>query len=200
MIHPAPNAPDGSVETLTSYSPSVFTPTSSVLCRNTAPLLALAMALLRRHVACRVLGKDIGAGLLRTVDKLGTGTISEFRDRLDRYCTSEAKRAKTKQAREALEDRCDALRAMSQDCISVDALRAVITRLFADTKVPVLTLSTVHKAKGLEWPTVFILDWHLVPSKWAEADWEMAQERNLQYVAVTRAKLDLRFIRSEGLK
>ena len=54
-----------------------------------------------------------------------------------------------------------------------------------------LTLSTVHSAKGLEWPVVFILD--LVedrfPSKHAASDpHSMEEERRLFYVACTRAK------------
>ncbi|MFW6402054.1 MAG: ATP-dependent helicase [Desulfohalobiaceae bacterium] len=54
-----------------------------------------------------------------------------------------------------------------------------------------LTLSTVHSAKGLEWPAVFILD--LVedrfPSRHAALDEQaLEEERRLFYVACTRAK------------
>ena len=57
-----------------------------------------------------------------------------------------------------------------------------------------LTLSTIHSAKGLEWHTVFVL-WAAdgrFPSVYNvrdEADIE--EERRLMYVAVTRAKDEL---------
>lgn len=35
-----------------------------------------------------------------------------------------------------------------------------------------------------------------MPSKWAQKSWELKQENNLLYVAVTRAKLNLRYISS----
>jgi superfamily I DNA/RNA helicase len=45
----------------------------------------------------------------------------------------------------------------------------------------------VHKAKGLEAQRVFILEPHLMPSKWARQEWQQEQEANIIYVAVTRA-------------
>ena len=72
-----------------------------------------------------------------------------------------------------------------------------IEQLFDEKRRGLLTLSTIHKAKGLEWPTVFILDARtLMPSKWAQLPWQKVQERNLQYVAVTRAKLNCFYITS----
>lgn len=39
-----------------------------------------------------------------------------------------------------------------------------------------------------------------MPSKYARQDWQVQQEKNLMYVAYTRAKQTLVFIRSEDLK
>lgn len=58
---------------------------------------------------------------------------------------------------------------------------------------PGLHLSTVHQAKGLEWPAVIIL-WcneDLFPSARAVKEGNEAEERRLFYVAVTRAKRSL---------
>ena len=58
---------------------------------------------------------------------------------------------------------------------------------------PGLHLSTVHQAKGLEWPAVIIL-WcneDLFPSARAIKEGNEAEERRLFYVAVTRAKHSL---------
>jgi len=52
-----------------------------------------------------------------------------------------------------------------------------------------ILLSTIHKAKGREWDTVFILgEERYQPSKYAKQPWMMTQENNLKYVATTRAK------------
>jgi DNA helicase-2/ATP-dependent DNA helicase PcrA len=55
-------------------------------------------------------------------------------------------------------------------------------------------LLTFHKAKGLEWPTVFVtgLERGLVPIAYAETPAALAEERRLLYVAITRAGRDLR--------
>ena len=63
-----------------------------------------------------------------------------------------------------------------------------------------VTLSTVHKAKGLEWHTVYILQPFSVPiRKLAEGsevpEWERIQEQNVAYVAVTRASRELLFLK-----
>ena len=57
----------------------------------------------------------------------------------------------------------------------------------------VLTLSTVHSAKGLEWHSVFIIEAveGRFPSLYNKEDDELEEERRLMYVAATRAKENL---------
>jgi len=58
------------------------------------------------------------------------------------------------------------------------------------TKKDVLTLSTVHSAKGLEWDVVFVigLSEERFPSRFCKTEGDIEEERRLFYVAVTRAK------------
>ena len=53
-----------------------------------------------------------------------------------------------------------------------------------------VTLSTIHQAKGMEWPVVFVpwLSEGLFPSGKAAEEGRMEEERRLFYVVVTRAK------------
>jgi DNA helicase-2/ATP-dependent DNA helicase PcrA len=54
-----------------------------------------------------------------------------------------------------------------------------------------LTLSTIHSAKGLEWNTVFVLwaaDGRFPSMYGVQDDADIEEERRLMYVAVTRAK------------
>lgn len=39
-----------------------------------------------------------------------------------------------------------------------------------------------------------------MPSKWAKRDWQKRQEKNLIYVAITRAKMELYFIGSGSME
>jgi ATP-dependent exoDNAse (exonuclease V) beta subunit len=61
-----------------------------------------------------------------------------------------------------------------------------------------IQLLSIHKAKGLEWETVFHLDSWRIPSKWAKPDteeWE--QELNAKYVCETRFKREMYLVNME---
>jgi DNA helicase-2/ATP-dependent DNA helicase PcrA len=57
-----------------------------------------------------------------------------------------------------------------------------------------VTLSTIHAAKGLEWPMVFIvgLNEGYLPISYAKTDSAIQEEKRLLYVGITRAMRDLR--------
>ena len=70
-----------------------------------------------------------------------------------------------------------------------------------DPEDELLTLSTVHSAKGLEWPVVFVLnlvEGHF-PSRAARDAEAFEEERRLLYVAITRARRELYLMRPETL-
>ena len=64
-----------------------------------------------------------------------------------------------------------------------------------------VTLSTVHKAKGLEWHVVYILQPYSLPLDFITnkdsgvPQWERIQEQNVAYVGITRASQELLFFR-----
>ncbi|MEM6794894.1 MAG: ATP-dependent helicase [Acidobacteriota bacterium] len=71
-----------------------------------------------------------------------------------------------------------------------------------DTEDEAVTLSTVHSAKGLEWPTVFGLQMNTgrFPNFNAfGVEGEMDEDRRLFYVAITRAKRRLYLLKPEEL-
>ena len=75
-------------------------------------------------------------------------------------------------------------------------LKSYINRLFTDEKVEnAVMLSTAHKSKGLEANRVLILLPNKLPLTWQnQLDWQLKQELNLKYVALTRARKELVFI------
>jgi superfamily I DNA/RNA helicase len=215
------SAPEGIVRSLSAprvngekpkwFVDQKLTGADGVLCRNTKPLLETAYAMLSKGVGCRVEGRDIGEGLVKLVQRWKrVGTLEQLREKLVDHRDREVQKwmAKGREDRaQGVEDRVAALLTIS-DALSmdgkvlVDDLVTWIRNLFGDTRPGdrpnVVTLSTVHKAKGREWDRVFILyRSETMPSKWARKPWQLAQEANLEYVAITRAKRELVFV--EGL-
>lgn len=206
-IESHPDAPEGEVKHLSQYVATDFPPNAVILCRNTAPLVGFAYALLQREVPCRILGRDIGANLISLVKKLRPINLDDFLNKLGVWLDREVEKAyKEDRSPERLYDQADCLKffvdSLDEESRTVESLIAKIELMFTDQpEVSRLTLSTIHKAKGLEFETVFILDFEkYMPSKWAVQDWQKIQERNLIYVAVTRAKRTLIYIYSESWK
>lgn len=195
MIISHPSAPVGSVTPLPSYSPDDFSPSDAVLCRNTAPLITLAFGFIQRGVGVHVLGREIGTNLVTLIRSCKTDDIKELEEKLIKRRNREVAKALATGSQSAvagLEDKYDCLNIFLQNADDVDDLCDSIMDLFDDSAKGLLTLSTIHKAKGLEWDRVFRLDFHtLLPSKWATQEWQQKQERNLQYVCSTRSKLHI---------
>ncbi len=93
---------------------------------------------------------------------------------------------------DGLEDACEALRFFLLKCKGKkDWAKREIEKFFLAREIPgAWVLSTIHRAKGLEWDKVFLLDWD------ASRDTE-EERRNLLYVALTRAKKELIWIQQE---
>ncbi len=74
-----------------------------------------------------------------------------------------------------------------------DWLESSVGRDEVETGVDAVDLATFHAAKGLEWPTVHLagVEQGFVPIGHAEQPAELAEERRLFYVAITRARHQL---------
>lgn len=204
----AEGASEGLVKDHKEWDISILQPGDAILCRNNKPIIAMAFNLLRRQVRCTVLGRDIGKNLVNQVKKiqkrLGTEDLQEWRKELDAWTNNEQELARRKyQEAKAgtLEDRRETLHIFADNCggNTVAHLIKTIEGMFSDTKAPI-TLSTIHKAKGLEWPRVFFLDPHLLPAKFATTVEQKVQENNLIYVGVTRALEELHYINTVEMK
>lgn len=201
MILPHPSAPVGQVKTLIGYSPSDLPLSSSVLCRNGAPLISFAFGLWRRGIPFVVLGHSVPASILFTVElNCGHSPVwAEVQPKLEKARDRDIAKAKDKNKLAlvaSLTDRYDCALHFVAGCTSMADLKKKLKDFFSPPVGPHLTLCTGHRAKGLEWDNVFILDKSLIPSPFATQDWQLDQERNLHYVMATRAKLNLFYISS----
>jgi len=166
---------------------------ATVLCRNNAPLIALAMEMIRARVPCQVLGRDIGTGLTRLVNRLQATSIQGLLQALANWEALEISAHPRREER--IRDKADSIRALATGCGSIPDLLSTIKALFSSKHGALL--STIHKAKGREWPTVYILRADLIGGRRNQTAWQAAQERNLHYVAVTRAQQRLIYIQEE---
>ena len=185
----------------------VVTADDAALCRNTKPLIEAAYGFFRQGIACRVEGRDIGQGLIQLATKWkAVKTLGALMDKLYEYQVAETDKWTAKGNAfkvQSIEDKCDTLRViidhlLEQGLTDISDLTKHINSLFGDTpegeRPKVFTLSTIHKAKGREWNRVYILRRDLMPSKYAKQAWELQQEENLEYVAITRAKVELIYV------
>jgi len=101
--------------------------------------------------------------------------------------------AKRTMQAESLADRVETIVALAEGCRTVMDLERRIDEVFADEAEGV-TFSSVHKAKGGEAERVYILQPGLMPHPKATEAWEVEQERNVLYVALTRSKSELYFV------
>ena len=206
-IEVSPNAKEGEVIKLTATDnvADELEPGTMVVCRVNAPLMPLAMSLIRQGKKVVIRGKDIGSGLVAMVKKIdmairraNPNLITVQREVFLDGLLIEAQR-KVQKAMDADKlssalfaiDQYETVVAAFTELSSVPELVDVLTHLFKDEDQGVV-MSSVHRAKGLEADTVVILGPELMPHPLAQyasnIEEAMQQENNLKYVAITRAK------------
>ena len=176
-----------------------------VLCRRNAPLISYAFKLLRRGIKVVILGRDIASGLVSIIAKVQKQAQTDdnviaflraLREYQDRQVYKLERAGKNGRA-QTLDDKCETIMAIAQEAQSVKGIIDRIDEIFSDIRQGV-TFSTVHKAKGQESERVFLLKpGELGSTHKCKADWERQQEKNIQYVAVTRSKSELYFVESD---
>lgn len=174
-----------------------------VLCRNVKPLIILCLLLLKNGVKCHIKGQDLGNNLivlLRNTKKPTTaGAIQELNKKREELILKYKKLGHPAPERAHkvvdLTEKISVIEYLGKDIrITLQVIKK-FEQIFSD-KVKGIVLSTIHKSKGLENDRVFFLLPELIPSKYAVLPWQLLQENNLKYVAITRAKKELVYIRS----
>lgn len=182
-----------------------------VLCRNNAPLMQVYVDLIKQGKKCFIRGKDIGLNMKNAVKTTGMDTLNvkldkdgvfvrlydelfdAINDIMGKYNVTYADAVETSFVARKL-DIIKALETLSNNINTSKELIDKISDIFSDKKKGGISLSTIHKAKGLEANNVYIVCNSLMPSEMAKKDWEIEQEYNLMYVAYTRAKNILGFV------
>jgi DNA helicase-2/ATP-dependent DNA helicase PcrA len=186
------DAPDGIVR-----DGDVFEAQSGdfILCRTTMPLVKLFFEFLVRQKKAIIKGRDIGLQLIDLIGKINTieklksfwnNELSKFRKDLK---AEGVLNPNEHSGYSTLEDKVMTLLFLAKLADNIPDLKLKISTIFTDD-IQGICLSTVHKIKGLEANRVFIIRPDLLPMKNVKS-WQYIQEKNLEYVAITRAKLEL---------
>jgi hypothetical protein len=167
----------------------------AVLSRANAPLMPICLKLLRRGIPAAIRGRDIGKTLAGIARKLNAKSIPHFLARVESWADKQKSRFRADKNYEAkcdlINDQAACLKSIAEGLTSVKEIEPRLMSLFVDDKgfnKPTVVLSSVHKAKGLEWNRVFLISKTFRVTKGED------EEANIYYVAVTRAKQELVFV------
>lgn len=199
-----PDATEGEVLTIATQDlQACVKPGDMVICRTNAPLVKPAFDLIRRGIKAVIMGRSIGEELVnlinRVTKRINTDNLEVILSELGQYQSQECDRllrqGKEAQA-QALEDKVDTIFALADGCKLLSELVDKAESIFSDDAKGVV-FSSAHRAKGLEADSVFILKYELMPhpmSLKSGKAWQLKQETNCKFVALTRAKLKLYFV------
>lgn len=174
----------------------------AVICRLTRPLILLFRDLIRQGKKATIKGREIGENLITLIKKTKSLTIEGCIEKITGYqfelrqklfkkgCPYPDQHAQML----ILIEKKEIIKILSQDCQTIKRLIERIGEIFTDVESDGILLMTGHKAKGLEFNRVFFLNSFLLPSPYAETEIELQQEKNLEYVIITRSKNELIYI------
>lgn len=165
----------GHVEALRTLDYGTIPEQGVFLCRNNAPLVALAFRLLSAGRPIRLAGSDIGPKLIGILRRLGHADLSRS-STLSAIADWQAERAAKNNT--SASDMADCMRILANQGTTLGSAISYAEYLFKQTGS--ISLMTGHKAKGLEWPVVYHLDPFLCRDD--------EQDQNLRYVIITRSQ------------
>lgn len=171
-----------------------------ILCRANAPLLKECFHFLKMGRRAFVQGRKIGDSLVALLEKMDASSVQDLRVKLFDWQQKEISKEMTSRNPseskvEAIIDRTECLLAFSDEASTLSDVRSKIDRVFTDNQnSPGIKLSSIHKAKGLESKRVFYIQGFGRPMDKIKTEWERQQERNLCYVAITRAIEELVYV------
>src|SRR6516164_6232120 len=184
----------GSVDLLSKLDPDTIPDTDdpngvAFICRNNAPLFKLALQLLAHGRGVSVAGSDIGPRIIAIMGKLGPGNMDRpsVMAAVDDWLLEKIAKKSA-----SAHDIAACMKVFASYGSDLDQAVAYAKSLFDQTGP--IKLLTGHKAKGLEYDTVYHLD------PWLIQDDKGDQERNLRYVITTRAKQQLFEINSAQIE
>ncbi len=192
-IQSAQNAIEGEINHITPESLSRVIAESSkssvVISRNNFQLVSTAFNLIQAGVRASIIGKDIGNRFNWRIDNWMSRTVPELQKEIgswrEEMCAGQDSNSKNLGR---INDEAASIMLFTNGASTVGDVKSRIKEFFSESSGDQVKLSTAHKAKGLEWDNVYMLDKTFKPGKNQE-------ENNIYYVSMTRSKKVLTFVR-----
>jgi superfamily I DNA/RNA helicase len=164
-----------------------------ILCRNNAPLMETFIELLKLGKRCAIMGKDYGDELVYLIDSIKDiwGLEAKLEELSESLAKKGVKMPTKVPAYAQLEEKVHVLLTLYEYFGDLEVVRNRIYDIFTDTQSKGVTLSTIHKSKGLEADNVYFLQPDLLPSKYAVTELALYAEKCLKFVAITRSRKNL---------
>jgi len=208
-IHAREDAPEG--EIVFGAHVSDIKNGDMVLCRNISPLMEFYRMGVANGKKMYFKGEELGKSIITAIDCSYGDTPAEILDSLKRrliatwdFLTEETGLDKHETMSNpiiiSLLDTIKTIENFPKTVENREDIEKFINEIFSNEENGGIELSTIHRAKGLESENVFIICPSLIPSKLAESDWEIEEEKHLQYVMCTRAKNSLNFVSEQEIK
>ena len=163
--------------------------------RVNAPLMQIAWKLVKANKPVQVVGRNIGTGLVRLINKLTDKQsvdavtlcqlVEDWRDHQIKLL--QTKKYDTESRQIAIGDQADCICTIATNCKTSAEVLSFIQQIFNDVEKGTIRLSSIHRAKGLEADSVYFYNPRNVPHPLAKTEEAKKQEWNLKFVAVTRA-------------
>lgn len=177
-----------------------------VLCRNTRPLISVYLDLLRAEKKALIVGKETEKGLLALLSGFEFnettsqcyGKLESVLERAERSLTAKGIVNPTNHPRYVrVSEQVEILKLIFSIKNSIFEVEQFIETIFDENRDGV-KLMTIHKSKGSENKIVFLIrsfeGKKLIPSPYAVTKEQQLQEKNLSFVAITRAKKEFVYL------
>jgi len=179
----------GSYAQLQDLDPGAIPDGATFVCRNNAPLFRAAFALLSQKRSVSVAGSDIGPRIIKLLRKIGEPQ-DKSEDLILKIEAWREEQLKRTNSPTTVEDTAECLKIFATWGSTCD--QAVNYANWILAQHGSIHLTTGHKAKGLEWDTVYHLDKGLLKPE--------GQDFNLKYVITTRSANELFEVGTEAMK
>ena len=207
-IVPRNNAPLGSIEVIREgdlwdeNKTSKIKPGDLVIARCSSSLVDLHLKIVVRGIPCNLIGSSLKQDLLELLNDIGEQKDFDYK-KFAQFCQSylDFKTSVYEQNDNKavlliqLQDHIQAIQAIYKhfsNCQSLNELSQNIEQLFGSEDDRAVSLSTVHRAKGMENERVYIAAPLTLPLLWEnQKEWQERQEQNLLYVALSRSTKNL---------